>query len=123
MSAATQLRFKNLQPTDAQKQVLLQAIEEIENHTPENTVVKARLKRRGKNFIAKIRVYSGKAFFKAEMSGTSVRELANQLRHNLVLQVGKWKEARRRRKKEKTHRALRAEKLRLLKSNFAETSF
>ena len=123
MSAATQLRFKNLQPTDAQKEVLLEAIEEIESHSPDNTVVKARLTRRGKNFTAKMRVYSGGAFFKSKVSGKSIAELANQLRNNLVLQMEKWKDARRRRRKEKTHRALRAEKLRILKDNFAETSF
>lgn len=123
MSAASQLRFKNLRPTDAQKEVLLEAIEEIENHSPQNTVINARLKKRGKNFVAKIRVYSGRTFFKAQVTGKSVKDLAVQLRHNLVLQLEKWKDTRRRKREVKTNKALRQEKIRLLKNNFIEPSY
>ena len=121
MSTATQLRFKNLDPTDAQKEILLSALGDVKEHGPENTVVKARLKRRGKSFVANAHIRSGKSFFKAQVQGRNVKELAAQLRHNLIQQIEKWKNTRRRKREVLTRQERSRRRLKLLTQNFTES--
>ena len=121
MSTATQLRFKNLDPTDAQKEILLSALRDVKEHGPENTVVKARLKRRGKSFVANAHIRSGKSFFKAQVQGRNVKELAAQLRHNLIQQIEKWKNTRRRKREVLTRQERSRRRLKLLTQNFTES--
>ncbi len=121
MSTATQLRFKNLEPTEAQKELLLSALGDVKEHGPDEVVVKARLKRRGKSFVANARVHSGKSFFKAQVQGRSVKELAAHLRHNLIQQLEKWKNTRRRKREVLSRQERRRRRLRVLNENFTES--
>ncbi|MCB0407124.1 MAG: hypothetical protein KDD34_02905 [Bdellovibrionales bacterium] len=120
MSTATQLRFKNTEPTPAHKEILLKALEDVEHFGSENTVVRARLKQRGGNFVAQARVHMGRTFFKAQVSGKNVKELASQLRHRLLQQMERWRSTRRRKRERLSHSAKRSERLRILEHNFAE---
>lgn len=120
MSTATQLRFKNLEPTQAQKEILLSALDDVQEHGPEDSVIKAKLKRRGKSFVADAHVHSGKSFFKAQVQGRNVKELAAQLRHNLIQQLEKWKSTQRRKREVLSRQERRRRRLKVLTENFTE---
>lgn len=122
MATATHLQFKNIEPTEEHKEILLTALEDVEGRAPENSVLKARMKLRGKNLVVDAQLRSGRMFFSARATGKNLKEIAAKLRHSLLFQVEKWKTTRRTKRDKLNNQGKRDHRERFLHHNFAESA-
>jgi hypothetical protein len=122
MATATHVHFKNIEATEEHKEILLNALGDIEGRAPENSVLKAQLKMRGKSLVVDAQVRTGRAFFRARATGRNLKEIVAQLRHNLLMQVEKWKNTRRTKRERLNAQGKRDHRERVLHKNFAESA-